>query len=236
MAYSSADNITWIQTGDPVNAAFGADSIPVYAGLALTSHDNNNLSTATVDNYVLASSIPPLQLLSFNASLSLRQTVNLQWITVSEKGVKDFVIEKSSDNNKYKDIDSLDALNNAGSTKTYNYEDRYPAQGINYYRLRITGVDGSVIYSAIASIKFSGTKAPILSPNPASNMLNITQGSETIKFINMYDISGRLVNRITNTSGTNVINILVGNLANSTYIIEMRTATTVYRQKVVVHN
>ena len=235
-AYSSADNITWVQTGDPVNAAFGGDSIPVYVGLALTSHDNNNLSTATVDNYLLTSSTPSLQLLSFKASLSLRRTVDLQWITVSEKGVKDFVIEKSSDNIKYKDIDSLNALNNGGSSETYNYEDRYPVQGINYYRLRITGIEGSVTYSAIASIKFSGSKAPLLSPNPASNMLNIMQGSETIKFINVYDISGRLVNRITNSTGANVINIAVNSLANSTYIVEMRTATTVYRQKVVVHN
>ncbi len=235
-AYSSVDNITWVQTGDPVNAGFGGDSVPVYAGLALTSHDNNTLSTATVDNYLLTSGTLPLQLLSFTASLSLRQTVNLQWVTASEKGVKNFVIEKSSDNIQYKDLATVAAENSGEYAVTYNYEDKFPVQGINYYRLRITGLDGSVTYSAVAFAKLTGTKAPLLLPNPASNMLYITQGSETIKFINMYDISGRLVNRISNTGAANVISVPVNNLANSTYIVEMRTATTVYREKLVVYN
>ena len=109
-------------------------------------------------------------------------------------------------------------------------------QGTNYYRLRITGLDGSVTYSVIASIKLSGNKAPSLSPNPAASMLYITQGSETIKFINLYDISGRLAYRISNTAATNIIKVPVNNLANGTYIVEMRTATTVYREKLVIHN
>lgn len=235
-AYNSVDNINWVQLGIPVNAAFGADSIPVYAGLALTSHSNNNLATATADNYQLTSGTLPLQLLSFNASLSLRQTISLQWVTAFEKGVKDFIVQKSTDNNLYKDIATVNALNNGQFTETYYYEDRFPVKGINYYRLKITGLDGAVTYSAVASATLTGTKAPFLSPNPASGMLYITQGSETIKFINMYDIGGRLVNRITNASAANVITIPVNNLANSTYIVEMRTATTVYKEKLVVHN
>ncbi|MEP7318319.1 MAG: T9SS type A sorting domain-containing protein, partial [Panacibacter sp.] len=235
-AYYSANNTTWIQLGDPVNANFGADNMPVYAGLALTSHDNNALSTATIGNYLLTSGTLPLQLLRFTANLSLQQTVNLQWVTASEKGVKNFVIEKSADNITYKDIFTVTAENSGEYTETYNYEDKFPVTGINYYRLRITNDDGSVTYSVIASVKLTGSKAPMLSPNPASGMLYITQGSETIKFINFYDISGRLAYRISNTSGANVIKVPVSNLANSTYIVEMRTALTVYREKLVVHN
>ena len=139
-------------------------------------------------------------------------------------------------NINYKDITTTSAINSGEYTQTYNYEDKYPVQGINYYRLRITGLDGSVTYSVIASIKLSGNKAPSLSPNPAASMLYITQGSETIKFINLYDISGRLAYRISNTAAANIIKVPVSNLTNGTYIVEMRTSTTVYREKLVVHN
>lgn len=234
--YTSVNNITWVQLGNPVDLGFGADNMPVYAGFALTSHNNGLLSTATIDNYLLTGGTLPLQLLKFTASLSLRQTVNLQWVTASEKGVKDFVIEKSADNINYKDIATVPAVNNGEYTQTYNYEDKYPVQGINYYRLRITGLDGAVNYSVIASVKLNDSKPPSLSPNPAANTLYITQGSETIKFVNLYDISGRLAYRISNTAATNIIKVPVNNLANGTYIVEMRTATTVYREKLVVHN
>src|SRR5205814_1598425 len=119
----------------------------------ITSHDNYNISTATVDSYLLTSGSLPLQLLNFTASFSLQQTVNLQWVTASEKGVKNSVIEKSSDNNQYKDLATVIAENSGEYAVTYNYEDKFPVQGINYYRLRIEGLDGSVTYSAVAFAK-----------------------------------------------------------------------------------
>lgn len=235
-AYSSPDDVTWTQVGNTVNADFGNNNVPVYAGLALTSHDNNVLSTATIDNYQLTGTSLPLELVRFNAALSLRQTINLQWVTASEKDMKEFVIEKSTDNLRFNDLATVKAVNSGGNAKTYNYEDKLPVQGLNYYRLRMTGFDGSVNYSAVAFARLSGTKAPLLSPNPASNIVNITQGSEAIKFVNVYDISGKIIRRITNTAGTNVITIPVNNLANSTYIIEMLTATGVYREKLLIRN
>ncbi len=234
-AYSSADNTNWMPVGDPVDAGFGGGNIPVYAGLAITSHDNNTLSAATVDNYLLTSGTLPLQLISFNASLSLTQTVNLQWIMASVAGIRNFVIERSSDNLVFRDIATVSTTQN-GSAETFNYEDRYPKGGVNYYRLRITSADGSVTYSAVAFITFTGNRAPALAPNPAHNIVRIVQGSEAIKFINLYDISGRLVYRVDNANTSNVISIPVNNLANSIYIVEMRTATTVYKEKLVVRN
>ncbi len=50
-AYHSADGIGWTKVGNSIDAGFGVD-VPVYAGLALTSHDNAVLSNARVDNYL----------------------------------------------------------------------------------------------------------------------------------------------------------------------------------------
>ena len=232
--YLSADGNQWTQLGDTVDAGFGADSLPVYAGLALTSHDNNLLSVATVDNYSLSGGGTVNQLISFTASLSLNQTVNLQWVVSSDDGVSSYVIERSADNSQYHTIANV--LAQGGGAETYSYEDRFPLQGTNYYRIRTIYTDGRIGYSAVASVSFTGSRPPVLAPNPASGFVTIRQGTDVIKFINLYDMSGRLVQRLTTTGGNAIIKVPVANLANSVYLVEMRTATTVYKEKLLVKN
>lgn len=61
----STDGLSWKQVGTPVNTNFG-NGLPVYAGLAITSHDNAVLSTAHVDNFNTGG-ISYLKLLNFTA-------------------------------------------------------------------------------------------------------------------------------------------------------------------------
>ncbi len=232
--FVSPNGNKWTQLGDAVDAGFGADSVPVYAGLAITSHDNSILSTATVDNYLLSGGGVLSSLISFTASLSLNHTVNLQWVVSSDEDVISYAVERSADNNTYQTINTIKA--DGGGAETYTTEDRFPAMGVNYYRIRIIHTDGSVSYSAVASVDFTGSRPPVLAPNPASRFVTIRQGTEAIRFVNLYDMSGRLVQRLTTSGSNGVITIPVSNLANSIYLLEMRTANTVYKEKLVVHN
>jgi hypothetical protein len=64
--YMSLDGFSWKQVGTPVNSNFG-NGAPVYAGLAITSHDNSTLSTAHVDNFTTGG-VAELKLISFTAA------------------------------------------------------------------------------------------------------------------------------------------------------------------------
>ena len=69
--YMSPDGLTWTKVGNTVDTGFG-NGLPVYAGLAITSHDNAVLSTAHVDNYSLGGMSLPLKLISFTGSIYIK--------------------------------------------------------------------------------------------------------------------------------------------------------------------
>lgn len=231
-AYYSADGHRWTAIGAPIDAGFGVNEA-VYAGIALTSHMNNVLSTATVDNYAF-NGIVDIALQSFVANVTLEKTVSLQWITTIESNVVDFIVERSTDNVNFVPIDTILATNNGSYIKTYDDEDKQPSAGYNYYRLRITNVYGTTSYSATVPVFISGSAAPFLFPNPAKGSVHIAMGSDDVLSVTIYDISGHVVRRVYHPGS--LIEIPVAGLANAMYVVEIRTGSTVYRKKLVVHN
>ncbi|MEP6512490.1 MAG: discoidin domain-containing protein [Parafilimonas sp.] len=233
-AYVSPDGASWTQVGTSTDAGFG-NGTPVYSGLAVTSANNSILTTAHVDNYLLSGALP-VQLLSFTASLGLNHTVLLEWKTTLETNTKYFAVERSSDNIHFSEIDRVDAANSGRFTVTYQSTDAHPANGINYYRLRMVDADNKITYSPIAVVRVSNSKSPLLYPNPAAGIVNIAQGDETIRLINLYDIAGRLLLSVPNSSSQNIINIPLSAYSNGLYFAEIRTETMVYMEKVQVRN
>ena len=77
-AYRSPDGVTWTQQGSPQTVSMAAD---VYAGLAVTSHDNTKLCTATFDSVSApgwANPAPPAAPASLSANATNR-SVALSW-------------------------------------------------------------------------------------------------------------------------------------------------------------
>jgi len=233
-AYMSPDGFTWKQVGSSVNANFG-NGLPVYAGLAVTSHDNSTLSTAHVDNFNTGG-ISESKLISFTGSLSLDHTVALEWITTRETKTNYFVVERTKDNMYYQSLDTVHAMNNGEFTQNYDATDFTPYQGMNYYRLKIVGLDGSITYSPIVAVRVTNEKAPLMFPNPANSYVNIARGTDTIKYINVYNILGQAVLRVADASSKAIVQIPTQSFPGGMYIVEIRTASTVYREKLIVHN
>ncbi|CAN5297797.1 hypothetical protein BH10BAC4_BH10BAC4_16750 [soil metagenome] len=241
-AYRSMDGITWVQVGNAIDARFGV-GIPVYVGLALSSHNNTVLSTATVDNY-LFSGVLDIELQSFTASLKTTKTVSLEWVTILETNIKDFVVERSNDNLSYIDLDTILAVSSGKFTRTYTYEDKTPLQQTRrYYRLRITDNKGVTSYSAPVSVSIVTSTSsrldeipPSFYSNPSQDgVVHIKKGESPIKMISLYDIGGRLMVRI-NSVSTNITDIPVHNFTNGLYILEIKTTKDIYREKLVIQN
>lgn len=233
-AYTSPDGLTWAQLGAAVDAGFG-NGLPVYAGLAVASHDNDDLSLAHFDNYSLGG-VLPLKLVSFTGHLTLDNTVALQWITTLETNTKYFVVERTTNFMNYQVIDTVYAENNAEYTETYNTTDRHANKSMNYYRLRIVDNDGHVSYSPVVAIRFTNTKAPLMYPNPATGFVKILQGTEPIRQITIYDIMGRTIQRVANKSSESQLTIPTWAIANGLYFVEIRTSLSVFKTKLIVHN
>lgn len=232
-AYISANGVNWTAVGKPMELTFGAD-VPVYVGLSITSYSNTVLSKATVDNYMF-SGIMELELKSFTANLTLNKTVALEWVTTLESNISNFVIERSDDNLHYSDVATVEAVNKGKFVNTYTHEVLNPKKGINYFSLRITSLDGKITYSAPVYVSINDSSAPTVYPVPAKEKISIAQGTDPIRFIKIYDISGALIRTINNEAGNNPV-ITVYGLATGVYVVEIRTATSVYRKKFVIVN
>ena len=232
--YMSPDGLTWTKVGNTVDAGFGNGS-PVYAGFAITSHNNAALSTAHLDNFS-SGVILPLQLISFTGRLALNGTVVLDWITTRETRTDYFVVERTKDNWNYVSIDTVRAENNGEFTQDYDAKDYQPMKGTNYYRLKIVDMDGKVSYSPIVAVKVADTVSPSMYPNPANTSINIVPGSDLITQINVYNILGRVVLKIPRFNTTGRLEIPIYSFANGMYFVEIRTANSVYMEKLLIHH
>ncbi|GEM_PF-670989 len=105
----------------------------------------------------------PVELLSFTGRYN-GQSVELRWMTASEKNNAYFTIEKSSDARIWEK-----ALTHAGSgtstqTNSYFDEDHHPFAGLSYYRLSQTDFDGTrTDYKIIAVTADTDSEFRILS-------------------------------------------------------------------------
>lgn len=240
-AFVSPDGILWTQLGKTVDVGFGTN-IPVYAGIALTSHNINKLTKAVVDSY-LFSGLLDINLQQFKATLSTSNSVDLEWVTTLENNIASFTVERSIDNLHYQDIDTVKAKNDGTITATYTSEDKKPPSGNVYYRLRISDTGGQVSYSApvtigsiVTGVEDPKEVLPVVYPNPSKDgSIYVKEGVERIRMITLFDPAGKPVIH-TEGSIEALTEIPVRMMANGMYIVEIRTEKGVYRDKVVIRN
>ncbi len=132
----------------------------------------------------------PVRLAEFSAAKE-NQAVVLQWITTEEVNADYFELEHSPDARSWRAMTRLSAKG-AGR---YTYTDGNPFSGNNYYRLRITDLDGSFAYSDIRTVNTGSSYSNLaVYPNPAVDYIFVSPSS-TLSFSNLelFDISGRKV-------------------------------------------
>jgi len=117
--------------------------------------------------------------------------VFLNWSVINSTGIKNFVIQKSTDGNHFSDMEMVD-LQNPYFNK-YEWADHFPTSGLNYYRIKTLSANGKSELSEVVSIKTGATIAKItLFPNPASaqnmnlELANQQAGNYKVRLYNSY--------------------------------------------------
>lgn len=118
------------------------------------------------------SAILPVELLSFSCTQSGKYSA-LKWETATEKELSCFLIERSADGVHFDPTGKLQAAGNSDEEKQYEWTDRHPLNGANFYRLAMVDKDGSVSYSRIEMVAH-GLGGPIaVVPNPATDHIRV---------------------------------------------------------------
>lgn len=133
----------------------------------------------------------------------------LNWQAENTTSFSHFVVERSTDGVHFSPLGDVAAISSGAPTQPYSFEDAFPVDGVNYYRLKLVDLNAQFTYSGVLIIRTNGSGIQITaSPNPFIDHVVITIQSATDEAANLrvFNSEGKLVWRKTTyvNAGTNV--------------------------------
>lgn len=176
----------WIDLSGGSNATGNAEnstlSGTIPAGTAITALGIGSIS------FIL-----PVHFASFTVR-SGNCEVDVKWSTATEDNNAFFVVERSTDGITFSALTQIPGAGNSVILRTYEYKDRSPMPGNNYYRIRQVDLDGQYTATAIQTVQMPcGNEAPVkVYPTITRSVVNVFL-TETFKDaqVSLFDISGR---------------------------------------------
>jgi hypothetical protein len=159
----------------------------------------------------LAATPLPLKLQSFNASpqSGKTNTALLTWTATDQVNTQSFTVERSTDGKSFTAIATVAAAGNYASAKSYSFTDANAKDGMNYYRLKMTDIDGKFTYSdQVRQVKFDGTAVTNIyaAPNPTKGQFYV-RGVAPSSTVRVLDMNGRVLQVYNGVSQSTVLDI-----------------------------
>ncbi len=136
----------------------------------------------------------PIELSTFSATLNNKK-VDVKWTTQSEINNDYFTIERSSDNETYTSIGTVDGSGNSTLIHNYSFTDNSPLTGISYYRLVQTDFDGHAERFSASVINNKSGGSLSIYPNPSTtgkvNLLGVDKFNYST--VTVQDITGKII-------------------------------------------
>lgn len=189
-----------------------------------TSHTLSFVGTTTetcnllLDNIqiTLVSGLPVE--LSFFGKTCLDNQVLVNWTTESEARTDYFTLESSADGSSWEKVAQVDAQFNSQSKTNYFYSIEHPAAGTNYYRLRLTDMDGTDEILSLISSNCENEQV-FISPNPTNGICRVNASAG--KFAGVFDSSGRKVSEMVTTFNKNSFEVDLSSFVAGIYFLQV---------------
>jgi len=138
------------------------------------SYGNNRFSIIIRQNKALG-----VHLLDFTATKTTSGAL-VAWKTENEESYTNFTVQRSTDNGVTYDVMGGFASNGQG---TYNFTDKNPAKAVDFYRLKIEDLNGTISYSRAIPLTYGDAVAASSNisvyPNPAVGTINLAIKPDT---------------------------------------------------------
>ncbi|SNT27219.1 hypothetical protein SAMN05421640_3087 [Ekhidna lutea] len=136
----------------------------------------------------------PIELNFFQAKLE-GQVIKLFWQTLTEQNNEKFLILRSSDGESFETIGKIPGMGDSSNPIDYQFVDKKPTSGLNYYQLVQVDFDGQSSSSNIIMVDAYASSDWVVYPNPSSDVINISLSDPQIISegfqLSLTDISGR---------------------------------------------
>ncbi|UOG73716.1 T9SS type A sorting domain-containing protein [Hymenobacter tibetensis] len=136
----------------------------------------------------------PVELISFDAKYNNSQVV-LRWATASEKDALNFAVERSSDAKNFSPVAVVQAAGNSSTRRDYEATDRNVRNGLSYYRLKQTDLDGTFTYSPVVPVQVGDDAQPqrLEAYGDQGNLNIVLQMPGTVQQLRVLDMMGRVL-------------------------------------------
>lgn len=167
--------------------------------------------------------------------------VLVDWVVFQEEGMDQYFVERSTDMTNFNDLGS-ELSKGTASRSTYDFLDRDPVLGHNFYRIRMLGQDGSIAYSEVADVLFeeelNGLQGVYPNPVPDGHafFIEYLAAEEGTIQIELLDLMGRQLRIIERqiTEGENILTFPAISLPAGTYFVRTRGRNNVQTHKVQI--
>ncbi len=187
-----------------------------------------------VEDYVVPQAvILPLKMLEFTAT-AINESAMLNWTMSQQANISRYEIEHSTDNSSFVLIGRR-PLNKDG---IYNLVHSSPVNGINYYRIKMIGSDGSVSYSPSRKVNFVVTASLTVYPNPAQDKVTISFAAMKNKpvTISLLAADGKVVSHQSiPVAGVSAV-IDVSRFSKGYYFVKVETPDETIVRKITISN
>ncbi len=141
----------------------------------------------------IGQAILPVELTKLGAE-PVGKTARIFWQTATESGSDYFILERSADGRQFEEIGEVQAAGFSVVNQDYEFIDRQPLAGQNFYRLRQFDYDGTAYNLGIVSVNFDSGGKPELGafPNPVVDQTTAQWNIEAEQ-LSLFDAHGRLI-------------------------------------------
>lgn len=206
---------------DEVGTSTATTSLTEIAATTTGSPWANEATVAAVCENVL-----PLNLIRFTLAKNGSSNI-LSWSTSAEINTAYFEIQRSVNNISFEAIGKV-AAGKKTAQNNYHFTDARPFNGTNFYRLKITDVDGKFTYSPILQSANTKVLDIAIYPNPVKDriVLNINSKTKTSFNVSVTDMQGRiLITTVVNVDeGISKREITASALKQGTYFVRMESS------------
>jgi hypothetical protein len=183
----------------------------------------------------------PITLSSFSGNVNTNG-INLNWKTASEINNNYFKLYHSTNGKEFSEIAKVVSLGNDNSFKSYNFLDKFPVNGVNYYKLSQTDLDGKTeVFDPIA-INFTLKDQHNLTvySNPFQTKFSLSWALNELVTVNIFDTFGKKLfnNKNLLNAGDNLVtlNTLKQLNPNQIYVLTVNGLTDKLAVKFVVNS
>lgn len=245
--YANPNGFYWFKNTGSNYTAPDYDGLHLTAATGMTSNSINYAELTGVTSFsgggggaiAIPTIILPVTWLYFNGETDTKVNY-LNWATESEQNSSVFNIQRSVDGVNFETIGSVAAQGNSTTTHHYTFDDENPFKGINYYRLALVDLDGSVTYSKTIQLVIpEDNLGYTFYPNPTYDVVNYqyeASSKEPLE-LEIIDVYGRtlMTQKVTTEIGLNKIPVNLSDYPVGSYLVRVKhlNSSNVHTTKVI---